>query len=107
MNEDEKWPHEVRAVKSVQLAFDLSADIQRAFRVSAAMQDMATPDMVRKVLGLPYKRGQLRPRLTLTLQPEDFDALAQKYQLDATDQLAIKKRVSEELMLFARQFMND
>ncbi|MCH8496987.1 MAG: hypothetical protein LAT63_00790 [Marinobacter sp.] len=104
MPQDDKWPRETRAVKAVQLAFDLSGDIQRAFRVSAAMQDLTTSDMVRKALALPYKRRRIRPRLTLSLHPDDFRILAERYQLEPDDQNAIRKAVAEELSAFANRF---
>ena len=46
MSKRQDWSSEERAVQAVQLAFDLSNDIQRTFRVAAAMQDMRTTDMV-------------------------------------------------------------
>lgn len=54
MAKKQDWSREEQAVQAVQMAFDLSNDIQRAFRVSAAMQDMTTADMVRKVLHLRF-----------------------------------------------------
>ncbi|KPQ28980.1 hypothetical protein [Marinobacter halophilus] len=101
------WSKEEQAVQAVQLAFDLSNDIQRAFRVSAALQDMSTADMVRKVLQLPYRRARARPRLTVTLKDEDFELLAQKYRLDPQDRAAIRHRVAEELQGFARNYLTD
>ncbi len=101
------WSKEEHAVQAVQLAFDLSNDIQRAFRVSAALQDMSTADMVRKVLQLPYRRARARPRLTVTLKDEDFELLAQKYRLDPQDRAAIRHRVAEELQGFARNYLTD
>lgn len=101
------WSKEEQAVQAVQMAFDLSNDIQRAFRVSAALQDMTTSDMVRKVLQLPYRKGRARPRLTITLKDEDFDLLARKYGLDPQDRATIRQRVSEELQGFARHYLTE
>jgi len=99
------WSKEEQAVQAVQLAFDLSNDIQRAFRVSAALQDMTTADMVRKVLQLPYRKNRTRPRLTITLRDEDFEVLAKKYGLDPNDRAAIRQRVAGELQAFARHYL--
>ena len=85
------WSKEERAVQAVQMAFDLSNEIQRAFRVSAALQDVSTANMVRKVLKLPY----------------DFDILARKYGLAADDRVAIRQKVAEELQTFARSYLPD
>lgn len=93
------------AVQTVQMAFDPSNDIQQAFRVSAALQNMNTSDMVRKVLQLPYQRHRARPRLTVTLKDEDFNLLAQKYGLDPQNRTAIRQRVSDELQVFARNYL--
>lgn len=101
------WSKEERAVQAMQMAFDLSNDIQRAFRVSAALQDMNTADMVRKVLQLPYRKNRARPRLTVTLRDEDFDVLARKYNLAPEDRAAIRQRVAEELQAFARSYLTE
>ncbi|MFL1456282.1 hypothetical protein ACJO5Y_17725 [Marinobacter sp. GN3S48] len=101
------WSKEERAVQAMQMAFDLSNDIQRAFRVSAALQDMNTADMVRKVLQLPYRKNRARPRLTVTLRDEDFDVLARKYNLAPEDRAAIRLRVAEELQAFARSYLTE
>jgi len=101
------WSKEERAVQAMQMAFDLSNDIQRAFRVSAALQDMNTADMVRKVLQLPYRKNRARPRLTVTLRDEDFDVLARKYNLAPEDRAAIRQRVAEELQAFASAYLTE
>ncbi|MBU2874761.1 hypothetical protein [Marinobacter salexigens] len=101
------WSKEEKAVQAVQMAFDLSNDIQRAFRVSAALQDMSTSDMVRKVLQLPYQKNRARPRLTITLKDEDFELLAEKYGLDPLDRATIRHRVSEDLRAFAGNYLTE
>lgn len=87
------------------MAFDLSNEIQRAFRVSAALQDVSTANMVRKVLQLPYRKNRARPRLTVTLRDEDFEILARKYGLSPDDRVAIRQKVAEELQTFARSYL--
>lgn len=107
MSKRQDWSREERAVQAVQIAFDLSNDIQRTFRVAAAMQDMGTSDMVRKVLHLPYRKKRVRPRLTLTLKEEDFEVLAERYGLDPSDRLAIRQKVSEELRAFSLSYLSE
>ncbi|TBW55442.1 hypothetical protein EZI54_11485 [Marinobacter halodurans] len=107
MKKQSDWSREYKAVRAVQMAFDLSSDIQRAFRVAAVMQDLTPSDMVRKVLGLSYRKKRIRPRLTVTLHEEDFVALAARYDLSPEDRAAIRERVSEELGGFARTFLPD
>jgi len=87
MAKKQDWSREEQAVQAVQMAFDLSNDIQR------------------KVLHLPYRKGRARPRLTVTLKDEDFELLARKYELDPQDRAAIRQRVAEELQGFARQYL--
>lgn len=107
MSKRPDWSKEEQAVEAVQLAFDMSNEIQKSFRVAAAMQDMTTPDMVRKVLHLPYRKRRRRPRLTVTLREEDFAELASRYNLDPDDRLAIRQKVAEELMVFARGYLGE
>ncbi|MDX1456551.1 MAG: hypothetical protein R3276_03125 [Marinobacter sp.] len=107
MTDDKHWSKEVKAVQAVQLAFDLSSDIQRAFRVASAMQDLNTSALVRKVLHLPYRKKRIRPRLTVTLHEEDFEQLAERYGLPAQDKAAIRQRVADELSDFASAFLAD
>ncbi|MDX1757352.1 MAG: hypothetical protein R3175_14945 [Marinobacter sp.] len=107
MTDKKHWSEEVKAVQAVQLAFDLSSDIQRAFRVAAAMQDLNTSAMVRKVLQLPYRKKRIRPRLTVTLHDDDFEQLAQRYGLPADDRAAIRQKVADELSHFASTFVAD
>lgn len=107
MNKPKDWPEETRAIQATQLAFDLSSDIQRAFRVASAMQDLNTSAMVRKVLQLPYRKKRIRPRLTVTLHDDDFVQLAERYGLPASDRAAIRQCVSDELSAFASRFLTD
>lgn len=107
MSKRQDWSKEEQAVQAVQLAFDLSNDIQRTFRVAAAMQDMGTSDMVRKVLHLPYRKKRLRPRLTLTLKESDFEVLAERYGLEPNDRLTIRQKVSEELRAFSQTYLSE
>ncbi|PSF05080.1 hypothetical protein C7H09_15860 [Marinobacter fuscus] len=107
MAKKKDWSKEEQAVQAVQVAFDLSNDIQRAFRVSAALQDMTTADMVRKVLQLPYRKARARPRLTVTLKDEDFELLAEKYALNTADRAEIRQRVAAELKDFAQHYLTE
>ena len=107
MSKRQDWSKEEQAVQAVQVAFDLSNDIQRSFRVAAAMQDMGTSDMVRKVLHLPYRKKRLRPRLTLTLKDTDFEVLAERYGLDPSDRATIRQKVSEELRRFSEAYLTE
>lgn len=99
----EKWKNEKKAIKATQIAFDISTEAQIAIKKEALNNNLNPPDQIRKILGLPYNKKPQRPRLTVTLKPEDFELLAEKYGLDVNDQAAIKEKVSEALLKFAKK----
>lgn len=98
---NERWQKEKQAIKAVQVAFDVSAEAQRVIKQAALDNNLNPPDQIRKILGLPYNKKPVRPRLTVSLKSEDFEILAQKYGLNASDQNAIRERVAEELLRYA------
>lgn len=100
---NEKWQKEKKAIKATQVAFDISAEAQILIKKEALSNRLNPPDQIRKILGLPYNKKPQRPRLTVTLKEEDFALLAEKYDLDVEDQTAIKEKVSEELLEFAKE----
>lgn len=100
---NERWQKEAQAIKAVQMAFDISADAQRAIKQAALNNNLNPPDQIRKILGLPYNKKPVRPRLTVSLKSEDFELLAEKYGLDPADQIAIRERVSDELLSYANK----
>lgn len=102
---NKKWQDEKKAIKATQVAFDFSTEAQLLIKKEALTNSLNPPDQIRKILGLPYSKKPVRPRLTVTLKPEDFEILAEKYGLDADNQLEIRDRVSEELIRFAQQYL--
>lgn len=98
---NERWQKEKQAIKAVQVAFDVSADAQRVIKQAALDNHLNPPDQIRKILGLPYNKKPVRPRLTVSLKSEDFEILAQKYGLDPADQNAIREKVAEELLNYS------
>lgn len=97
----EKWQREEKALRAVQVAFDVEEAVIEAVRVAAFHANVSTSAQIRLVLGLPVpKRKPQRPRLTVTLSPADYDILALRYGLDAGDRLAIKEKVTQELVDF-------
>ncbi len=99
---NDRWQKEHNAIKAVQVAFDISADAQKAIKYQALANNLNPPDQIRKILGLPYNKKPVRPRLTVSLKQEDFVLLAEKYKLDPNDQAAIRERVAQELIAFAQ-----
>ncbi|MGB0920300.1 MAG: hypothetical protein ACPG06_04660 [Alphaproteobacteria bacterium] len=92
-----KKTYRARAGKAIQVALDLEAQVASHVRVKAAEAGLTPSDQVRKMVGLDYSPPK-RPRLTLSLKDTDYELLGTRYGLPATDTLAIKKRLMEELV---------
>ncbi len=102
----QRWDREKKAIKATQVAFDISSDAQHLLKRDALEQHLNPPDLVRKILQLPYNKRPVRPRLTVSLKPEDFDLLADRYDLSPEDQQAIREKVALELIAYAELLKN-
>lgn len=98
-----RWSGSDAALKAVQVAFDVEEVVLDAVRQAAFESHLSNSDQIRQILQLPVARRPGRPRLTVTLTPQDYGVLAERYQLSAQDRLRIKEKVTEELIRFARQ----
>lgn len=96
-----RWRSSEPALRAVQVAFDVSEVVLQAVRKAAFDANLSNSDQIRVVLGLPVIRQAKRPRLTISLSGEDYQLLGQRYALDPADHLAIKERVTAELIDFA------
>lgn len=96
-----KWQSAAKAIKATQVAFDMDEKIQYQIRRQALEKGISPSDQIRQILGLPCNRRPKRPRLTVSLNPEDYLLLAEKYGLAADAQLEIKRVVVDELVEFA------
>lgn len=94
----EKWQSSVKAIKAVQVAFDMDEKIQLSIRKKALEAGLSPSDQIRDILGLPINKRPKRPRLTVSLAPSDYQILAEKYQLQAEEQLEIKKKLMDDLV---------
>jgi len=94
----DKWQSSVKAIKAVQVAFDMDEKIQLSIRKQALDAGLSPSDQIRDILGLPINKRPKRPRLTVSLAPSDYHLLAEKYQLQAEDQLEIKKKLMDDLI---------
>ncbi|EKE70250.1 hypothetical protein [Gallaecimonas xiamenensis] len=103
----EKWASSIAAMKAVQVAFDLDARMQYAIRLAALKEGLSPSDQIRTMLALPVTTRPKRPRLTVTLNPQDYLALGQRYGLAPDEQLEIKKRVMQDLMDQADRLLKD
>lgn len=94
----EKWESSLKAVKAVQVAFDMDEKVQLAIRKEALEAGFSPSDQIRDILGLPTNKRPKRPRLTVSLAPSDYELLAKKYNLSPDQQLEIKKKLMDELI---------
>lgn len=103
----DKWQANVKAVKATQVAFDMDEKIQLSIRMEALVAGISPSEQIRSILGLPTNKRPKRPRLTVSLSPDDYLVLAEKYQLPVDDQLAIKKRLMDDLIAHVNQEEKD
>jgi hypothetical protein len=97
----QKWQSNVNAIKAVQVAFDMDEKIQKEIRKAAVEANLSPSDQIRMILGLPVNKKPKRPRLTVSLNLDDYQLLAAKYGLDAEQQLEIKRKLMEDLIQFS------
>lgn len=109
MAEDKKkelpkaWTGSDKAIRAVQVAFDLEEKLHHAIRRAACIKGISPSDQIRLIVDLPTSRPARRPRLTASFTETDYSTLADRYQLDKNDRLEIKKKVMEELIAFAQK----
>lgn len=94
----DKWQSSVKAIKAVQVAFDMDERVQLSIRKQALEAGLSPSDQIRDILGLPINRKPKRPRLTVSLSPSDYQVLAEKYQLNPDEQLEIKRKLMDDLI---------
>ncbi|MEW6998876.1 hypothetical protein AADZ86_14410 [Colwelliaceae bacterium BS250] len=97
----QKWQSNVNAIKAVQVAFDMDEKIQKEIRKAAVEANLSPSDQIRMILGLPVNKKPKRPRLTVSLNLDDYQLLAAKYGLEAEQQLEIKRKLMEDLIQFS------
>ena len=94
----EKWQSSVKAMKAVQVAFDMDEKIHMSIRKEALEVGLSPSDQIRDILGLPINKRPKLPSLTVSLAPSDYEILAKRYQLTSSDQLEIKKKLMDDLI---------
>lgn len=95
------WQQSAKVVKAVQIAFDMDEKLQYSIRRSALDKGVSPSEQIRYLLELPTHKKPKRPRLTVSLNSDDYQQLGKRYNLPADQQLEIKKSVIEELTKFA------
>jgi len=94
-----KWQSSIKAAKATQVAFDMDEKIQLEIRKEALEAGLSPSDKIRDILGLPTNKRPKRPRLTVSLSEDDYQLLAEKYQLSSDQQLEIKRKLMDDLIL--------
>ena len=100
------WKKNESAIKAIQVAFDLDGEIGRAIRKAAAESDLTPSAQIRKMLGLPIKMPK-RPRLTTSLNEQDYTVLGQRFDIDPNNKIAIRHKIVEELASLAESVVVD
>lgn len=102
----DKWQSSIKAIKAVQVAFDMDEKIQLSIRKQALEAGLSPSDQIRDILGLAINKRPKRPRLTVSLAPADYQVLAEKYGLKAEQQLEIKRKLMDELINYVNSEKN-
>lgn len=91
------WSKSDNSIRAVQVIFELEQVDSRALRVKAIEKDLSPSDYIREVIGLPRKRP-IRPRLSVSLNEQDYQILAQRYQLKSDQKDKIRDCIKQELI---------
>ena len=98
MRTSRKWEKEKKAVRAVQLAFDVGDEVNYQIRLEALEEGINPPDRVRQILGLPVNSKPVRPRLSISLSDIDFEMLGETFNVSPTDRLRIRQLAAEKLI---------
>lgn len=98
MSTSDKWEKERKAIKAVQVAFDLGEEVSHHIRFEALQKGINPPDRIREILGLPVNSKPIRPRLSISLTDADFEILADAFSVPSSDRLRIRQFAAEKLI---------
>lgn len=102
-----KWQQEQKAVKAIQVAFDIGEEFQYRLRKEALDLGVNPSDRVRQILGLPTSKRVQRPRLSISLSEVDFGLLAEEFGLEKDDKVAIKQKAASRLIAYIESSRED
>ncbi|MBV1877048.1 MAG: hypothetical protein KUG79_05360 [Pseudomonadales bacterium] len=100
MSTIDKWNKEKKAVRAVQVAFDLGQEVSHRIRYEALEKGINPPDRIREILGLPVSSKPVRPRLSISLTAKDFELLALIFDVPVADKLKIRQLAAEKLVAY-------
>jgi len=98
IDKNTQWEKQARAAKATQVAFDVSESVNEYIQKRSVDFKLKPSDFIRKTLGLDYKQKKIRPRLTITLNEEDYARLSELFAIAADDHIAIKHAVAKKLI---------
>ncbi len=91
-------------IKAIQEAFQLAGDIPDVIREAACREGLSASDMCRKILDLPIETKKTGGRrLTVSLRPEDYEMLAERWALPLEARQAIRSRMRQDIENFYYQ----
>ena len=92
------WVSERKALKKIQMHFTFTAHASKLLKIDAVNEKMSTTNYLRKLIGLTFVQDA-RDRIGISLSAEDFEILAERYEVDASDRDAIKRKVTASINL--------
>ena len=96
------WSKSDKSLRAVQVIFELGLEQSRTLRINAIEQDLSPSDYIREIIGLPRKKP-IRPRLSISLSNEDYQILADRYELTADKKEQIREKIKEELLTITQK----
>ncbi len=97
-----RWSQSDKSLRAVQVIFELGLEQSRTLRINAIEQDLSPSDYIREIIGLPRKKP-IRPRLSISLSNEDYQILADRYDLTADKKEQIREKIKEELLTITKK----
>ncbi len=97
-----RWEEVRRAIKAVQIAFDVGDEVQYLIKREALDQGINPTDRIRQILGLPVSKKPVRPRLSISLSETDFQILGERFDVEPGDRLALRQMAAERLIQHRR-----
>lgn len=91
------WTGSDKNIRAVQVIFELGLKQSRALRIKAIEQDLSPSDFIRDIVCLPRKKP-VRPRLSISLNAEDYRILGKRYQLEPDQKEQIRDKMKTELL---------
>lgn len=95
------WKKSDKSIRAIQLAFEFSKTVAEVIRNQANKQGLSSSDQIRSIIGLQPKVPK-RPRLTVSLSEQDYEILANRYQLPLDDKAGIRQAIADELIAYSQ-----